>query len=184
MIDNDPPLPAQEKDPLRATGRLHTAHAEDASRSQSLVERITRGAGTPAFIGLLAVLALLWISLNLALVAANLEPFDAPPFAWLQGAAAVTALFIALLILTTQQRDDQLNELRDQLTLELAILSEEKSAKIIALLEELRRDDPSVENREDDHARDLSKAADTGAVLDALKDSQAARTEQRQRKPV
>ena len=50
------------------------------------------------------------------------------------------ALYVTVLILTTQRRDDQLASYREQLTLELAILGEQKSAKIISLLEELRRD--------------------------------------------
>jgi hypothetical protein len=40
----------------------------------------------------------------------------------------------ATMILMTQRRDDEMAMRRDQMTLELAILSEQKSAKIIALL--------------------------------------------------
>ena len=79
---------------------------------------------------------------------------------------------MTVLILTTQRREDKLAGLRDQLTLELSILSEQKSAKIIGLLEELRRDDPNISDRQDEHADALSKPADPNAVLDALKDTQ------------
>ena len=75
------------------------------------------------------------------------------------------------LILTTQRREDQLAGHREQLTLELAILSEQKSAKIIELLEEMRRDDPSLKNRVDHEAAAMSTPADPQAVLDAIKDS-------------
>ena len=44
------------------------------------------------------------------------------------------------LILATQRRENQLAQLREQLNLELAILSEQKTAKVIQLLEESRRD--------------------------------------------
>ena len=47
-----------------------------------------------------------------------------PPFAWLQGALGLLALYITTLILTTQRREDELASYREQLTLELAILSE------------------------------------------------------------
>ena len=47
---------------------------------------------------------------------------------------------MVVLILATQRREYQLAQLREQLTLELAILSEQKTAKVIQLLEESRRD--------------------------------------------
>ena len=53
---------------------------------------------------------------------------------------------------------------REQMTLELAILSEQKSAKIIALLEEFRRNDPNQGNDRDEVAEALAKAADAQVV--------------------
>jgi hypothetical protein len=84
----------------------------------------------------------------------------------------VVAGWIAL-NLSTQRRDDELASYREQLTLELAILGEQKSAKIIELLEELRRDDPTIRDRIDHDAAAMSAPADPQAVLDAIKDSHA-----------
>ena len=97
--------------------------------------------------------------------------FDRPPFAWLELLISLTALYIAILILSTQRRDDELASLREQLTLELAILSDQKAAKIIELLEELRQDHPSIRNRADPEAQAMSSPADPQSVLDALKQS-------------
>ena len=83
------------------------------------------------------------------------------------------ALYVTLLILTTQRREDQLAGYREQLTLELAILGEQKSAKIIYLLEEMRRDSPALSDRVDAEAAAMSVAADPQAVLDAIKESEA-----------
>ena len=76
-------------------------------------------------------------------------------------------------ILSTQRRDDELASHRDQLTLELAILSDRKVAKVIELLEELRRDDPSLRKRVDHAAVEMSASADPQTVLDAIKVSHA-----------
>ena len=121
---------------------------------------------------MLTVLVVGWIALNLGLSAFGRTPIDEPPFFWLQGAVTLSALYMSVLILTTQRREDKLAGLRDQLTLELSILSEQKSAKIIGLLEELRRDDPNISNRPDERAKALATPADPNAVLDALKDTQ------------
>ena len=100
----------------------------------------------------------------------GLVPFDEPPFPWLQGLIGLAALVIASLILTTQRRDDQLATYREQLTLELSILAEQKSAKIIELLEELRRDSPSLHNRIDREAAAMATPSDPQIILEAIKD--------------
>jgi uncharacterized membrane protein len=170
--DSRQSVPAHVEDTVQAVARFHAAHEADASPLQRLIERLTRRAGRPAFIALLTALVFSWIALNLGLMALGHTPVDEPPFFWLQGAVAITALYMTTLILTTQRREDKLAGLRDQLTLELSILSEQKSAKIIGLLEELRRDDPNISNRPDENADALSTPADPKAVLDALKDTQ------------
>jgi uncharacterized membrane protein len=113
-----------------------------------------------------------WLGIDLAQIAARRPPFDPWPFDGLQGLASVAALFVTVFILITQRRSDQLSELREQLTLELAMLSEQKAAKLIELLEELRRDLPNVANRVDGEADALARPADPEAVLEALKENQ------------
>lgn len=165
-------VPAHVEDTVQAVARFHSAHEAEAGRLQQAIERLTRRAGRPGFAALLTALVGGWIIVNLILIALGREPIDEPPFIWLQGAVALTALYMTVFILTTQRREDKLAGLRDQLTLELSILSEQKSAKIIGLLEELRRDAPNISDRADDHAEALATPADPDAVLDALKDTQ------------
>ena len=111
--------------------------------------------------------------MNAAAPAFGLRPLDPPPFAWFDGAVSLGALYIALLILTTQRRQDQLAQHREQLTLELTILGEQKTAKIIQLLEEARRDNPYLRNRVDEEAPAMAVAADPQSVLDAIKEAHA-----------
>jgi uncharacterized membrane protein len=94
---------------------------------------------------------------------------DPPPFVWLQGAITTGALYVAILILTTQRREEQLSSQREQLLLELAILNDQKSSKIIELLEESRRDNPMIADRIDGGARTMSTPSDHRAVMDAIK---------------
>lgn len=171
MTDETPILPAHIEDTVQAIAKLHADHQQEAGELQRLVERLTAGIGRPQFLALLTVIIALWIGGNLLIRWAGVEPWDAPPFAWLQGVLGVMALYVTVLILTTQRREDQLAGYREQLTLELAIVSEQKSAKIIALLEEMRRDNPNLKNRVDEEAAAMSVAADPQAVLDAIKES-------------
>ncbi len=171
MASDTPILPAHIEDTVQSIARLHAEHYQQATRLQRIVDRMTALMGRPSFVGLLTVAVLVWVLGNLGAAWAGWEPVDPPPFAWLGGVVSLTALYMTALILATQRREDQLAGHREQLTLELAILGEQKSAKIIKLLEEMRRDDPSLRNRVDHEATAMSMPADPQAVLDAIKDS-------------
>ena len=99
----------------------------------------------------------------------GLQAIDAPAFLWLQGAANLFSLFLVMLVLVAQKHEDELNARRDTLTLELAILSEHKIAKVIQLLEELRRDSPHVQDRVGQQAEQMAEPADAGSVLAATR---------------
>lgn len=172
MVAATPILPAHIEDTIQAIAKLHADHHQEASTLQRLVERLTAWIGRPQFIAALTLGIALWICGNLAMLLYDIKPWDEPPFSWLQGALGSLALYVTVLILTTQRREDQLAGYREQLTLELAILSEQKSAKIIALLEEMRRDSPTLKNRIDVEAAEMAVAADPQAVLDAIKESE------------
>ena len=88
--------------------------------------------------------------------------------------ATLAALAMGMLILATQRREDVLAEKRSQLTLELALLNETKSAKIISLLEELRRDSPALDDRVDPESDAMSTPTDPQSVLAAIQDRAAA----------
>lgn len=163
-------LPAHVESTVEALARLHAEHYEGATPLQKAVDRATARVGQPGSITFLTVLVVGWPLLNLAMMAFGRNPWDAPPFFWMQGAVALTALYMTLLILATQRREDELASRREQMTLELSILSEQKSAKIIELIEELRRDMPMLQNRVDQEASDMSVPADPQAVFAAIKD--------------
>ena len=64
--------------------------------------------------------------------------------------------------------DEELADRRSQLTLQLAIMSERKLAKLISLVEEQRRDNFLLEKREDPEANELAKPVDLAASLDRI----------------
>ncbi len=173
MSDGTRILPIHIEETIRSIAELHAEHHRGATPIQRIVERLTAFVGRPRFIGLLTIASVLWISLNGVAPLFGLAPFDPPPFPWFDGAVSLAALYIALLILTTQRRQDQLAQHREQLTLELTILSEQKTAKIIQLLEEARRDNPNLRDRVDEEAAAMAIPADPQSVLDAIKETHA-----------
>ena len=168
-----PILPAHIEDTIHSIARLHAAHHQAASPLQRVADRMTRFLGRPRFIGLLTLFVIGWVGLNLIAAGLGYRAFDPPPFPWLGLATSVVSLYMVVLVLTTQRREDQLAQHREQLTLEVAIVNETKTAKIIELLEEMRRDNPALPNRIDEEALAMAEPADPQSVLDAIKQTHA-----------
>jgi uncharacterized membrane protein len=167
-MSDDPILPAHIEQTVEMIAELHRQHQQRATPSQKVVAQLTAAASRPRFVGLLTIVFGLWIGLNGLVKLAGYAPPDPPPYSYIQAITGISGVYITLLILITQRRENQLAEARDQLTLELAIVNEQKSAKIIALLEEMRRDLPNLPDRPDPEAEQLSTPADPQAVMDAL----------------
>ena len=104
-----------------------------------------------------------WITLDLALPQLGRAALDPFPFPLLSAAVSTIGLYLAAMILISQRHDDEMATRREQMTLELAILSEQ-SAKIFALLEEFRRNDPNQGNDRDEVAEALAEPADAQVV--------------------
>lgn len=170
-MTDTPILPPHIENTIAAITEIHREHHRRATPSQKAVAQLTALASRPRFVGGLTVLLILWIGGNgLASLAGYAAP-DPPPFAYLQTMTGVAGVYITLLILITQRHENRLAEARDQLTLELAILNEQKSAKLIALMEEMRRDNPSLPDRPDEEAESLAQPADPQVVLEALRNT-------------
>ena len=134
---NIPPpiLPDHIDETIRSIAQLRAEHHDNATSLQRTVDRMTILLSRPRFIGVITVIVVGWMSLNLLAAALGVRPIDPPPFAWLGGAVSLVSLYMVVLILATQRREDQLAQRRELLILELAILSEQKTAKVIQLLD-------------------------------------------------
>jgi uncharacterized membrane protein len=169
-----PILPVHIEETIRSIARLHAEHHGAASPQQRAVDRLTALLGRPVFISVLALVIIGWIAANLLAIALGHHPLDPPPFQWLTGAISLVSLFMVVLVLGAQRHEEQIARHRELLTLELAILSEQKTAKVIQLLEEVRRDNPLIHDRVDHEANAMAQPADPQSVLDAIKETHAA----------
>jgi uncharacterized membrane protein len=153
---------------ISSIAKLRAEHQENATPMQRRVDRVAKFLGRPRFIASISLVVVGWVGLNLVSAALGFRAVDPPPFPWLSEAVSLVSLYMVVLILIAQEREDQLGRQREMLILELAILSEQKIAKVIQLLEESRRDDPNICDRRDPEAETMGQAADTRSVLDAI----------------
>ena len=163
-------LPVHIEETIQSIAGLNAEHRANATHHQRFVDRITSLLGRASFIAALTTFVVGWVSLNWFAVALGYRALDPPPFAWLDVAASLFSLFLVVLLLVAQKHEDELNAHRDTLTLELSILTEHKIAKVIQLLEELRRDSPHVQDRDDSQAEQMAEPADAGSVLAAVRE--------------
>ncbi|BDI34323.1 hypothetical protein CCAX7_63740 [Capsulimonas corticalis] len=137
---------------------------------QRSVERVVATLGRPMFLYVVLGSIALWIGYNELAPREHWRLFDSPPFSWLQGCISLGGLLIAIVILISQNRQGKLAESRAQLDLQVNLLAEQKVAKLIALVEELRRDLPSVRDRRDLEAEAMASATNPEQVLAALEE--------------
>jgi uncharacterized membrane protein len=153
---------------IHAVLDFYTRENERISYWQRLAERVSLVIGQPAFLGLILLLVAVWTVGDIAMRMLGLPEFDPPPFFWLQGIIGLAALLTTTVILIRQNRMAQLEEQRAHLDLKVTLLTEQKAAKMIDLLEELRRDLPNVKNRHDPQAAVLQQSMNPDLVLAAL----------------
>jgi uncharacterized membrane protein len=161
-------LPSHIEGTVQAIAQLQNEHHQEATTLDHAIDQATGVLGRPAFLVFVTLIICLWAGLNLMLPLIGEVPLDPAPFPWLISGVSLMSLYMATLILTTQRRADKLARRREQMTLELAFLGEHKNAKIIALLEELRRDSPNVKNRVDQEADAMATPVDAHAMLNAI----------------
>ena len=156
---------------IATVAELRAQAEHEVDRHQRTAEKITAWLGRPRFLYLQMFLMSVWVAVNVFARHYGATPFDPPPFNLLISVVNVAALLMATVVLITQNRQGKLAERHEQLDLQINMLNDQRTAKIIALLEELRRDMPSVKNRVDLEADALAETINPTEVLAALETS-------------
>ncbi len=169
MASQDQDIPPHVEETVAAIVRLHTEHQSQASSARRFVNRATAFVARPRTLAVITAIIAGWIATNIAIEAAGRAAPDPSPYPLLATVLQAAALYLAAMILIVQRHDDELSARRAQLTLELSILAERKTAKIIELLEEFRLNDPHQSNRRDEVAEALAEPSDPQVVLNAIR---------------
>lgn len=156
---------------IETIGQLVSKAEQRITRQQRAVERLTSRLGRPHTVYSILALVIVWTLFNMVEEHFGVHEPDPPPFYWLQGVMSLTALLTTILVLTSQNRQMAIAEQRAHLDLQINLLTEQKVTKLIALVEELRRDLPDVRDRRDTIAERMQEPVDPAAVVVALDDT-------------
>jgi uncharacterized membrane protein len=158
----------------QTVAELHRRAEEGVSGHQRLLERVAAGLGRPVSVYLVVTGVLAWVLANGSVgQRLGFRAFDPPPFDLLQCLMTGSALVTSIVVLVSQNRQGAMSRRRSLLSLHVTLLVEHKVAKLISLVEELRRDMPAVHDRNDPEAAAMTRTVDPQAVMDKLEQATA-----------
>jgi uncharacterized membrane protein len=140
--------------------------------SQVGIERFIRFVGRPWLAYGVVLFLAAWIVGDAIFAHVDGHAFDPARFPWLQLVASFFSLGMTVLILIAENHQGMVAERRAQVTLQIALVSEQKIAKVIELLESLRRDAPGVPDRLDEEADRMAEATDLREALVEMEHAQ------------
>jgi uncharacterized membrane protein len=168
----DSSIPPAVNQNIQAIEAYYAREEQRVRPAQRVLERLSAALGRPWFLITIMAFVSCWIAWNLIASRFGMQPFDPPPFAALEGIVSLIALLVTSILLTGQNRLAQLERRREQLALQVNILTEQKTTKLVTLIEELRRDLPMVRDRHDPDAASLQQPTDATSILNALEQRQ------------
>ncbi|NJR40902.1 MAG: DUF1003 domain-containing protein [Leptolyngbyaceae cyanobacterium CSU_1_4] len=149
---------------------LETRHESSLPLHQRIIEKTAASFGQPWFLYFQLIFFTGW-GFSSGLIHERLVQWQVPRFNIYEQGLDVASLLISTGVLIYQARQEKIAEERSHLTLQLNLLTEQKIAKLIALVEELRTDLPNVRNRHDSEASEMQKTTNPQVVLNALKET-------------
>ncbi|MGI9077281.1 MAG: DUF1003 domain-containing protein [Gemmatimonadaceae bacterium] len=116
----------------RAVLAIKAEHAADRSKMEVVADRLTRSASSPLFFLAHVIWFAGWILWNVG--ALGFRQFDPFPFGLLTMVVSLEAIFLSIFVLMAQGRESQIAELREEVTLQVLLRSEEEITKVLQLI--------------------------------------------------
>ena len=116
----------------RAIQSLKAQHRAERTTMEVVADGLSRAAGSPTFFVLHVVWFAVWITWNVG--ALGLRPFDPFPFGLLTMVVSLEAIFLSIFVLMAQRRESAIAELREEITLQVLLRSEEEITKTLQLV--------------------------------------------------
>ena len=106
---------------------------ERRTLTEKLADNLTRWFGSFWFVALNFFVFVAWIFLNSNIVP-GIIPFDPFPFIFLTMTVSLEAIFLAVFILMSQNREAKIKDLREEIDLHVNIIAEQEITKLMHLL--------------------------------------------------
>ncbi|MDQ6786655.1 MAG: DUF1003 domain-containing protein [Acidobacteriota bacterium] len=128
--------------------RLENAAKESQTTSERIAEVIANFCGSMTFVWVHVLWFGVWVLVN---TLPGVEPFDPFPFTFLTLVVSLEAIFLSTFILISQNQETRITERRNNLDLQINLLTEQENTKMLQILERIAEkvgvvidDDPTV----------------------------------------
>jgi len=121
---------------VEAMRRLEAAQALRRTTADRVAAGIARFCGSMTFVWIHVAVFAAWIGYN---ALPWFQPFDPYPFTFLTLVVSLEAIFLSTFILISQNYDMRLSERRNQLDLQINLLSEQENTKMLQILERIAK---------------------------------------------
>jgi uncharacterized membrane protein len=124
----------------------------------------------PGFFFSMATLHAAWLLLNTGWIP-GVRPWDPYPFVMLATIASVEAPFIALLVLMRQHRDQRIDELREEVSLQVNLHVEREATRTLRMLRRIEEHLGLERDEEDPHLDRMMEDLDPRHLLAEVEES-------------
>jgi uncharacterized membrane protein len=115
-----------------AVHSFRAAFNKRRTKTQQLIDRISAFSGSVAFLILNALIFAIWILYNVRIL--HVKPFDPFPFVLLTTIVSLEAIILSIFVLISQNHQSTLAELREEIDLQVNLISEREITKILRLV--------------------------------------------------
>ncbi len=130
-------LAERHKEKLRHKKRVIQSYRAKADARRTPADKVadflTVRLGSVVFLFLNVVWFLVWITINTGLVS-GIKPFDPFPFGLLTMTVSLEAIFLAIIVLISQNRAAKVAEIREEIDLQITTISESEVTQAIYML--------------------------------------------------
>lgn len=154
---------------IEAIARLEQEAIETRSPGERLSDVFTRFMGSMPFVVLHLIGLAIWFSWNLG--AFGLEPFDPFPFGILTLIVSTEGVILAIFVLISQNRMSRLANQRAHLNLQISLLAEQETTKILQRLKTIADHLHIRETERDEEIERLSQSTHLEVLAEELKRS-------------
>lgn len=152
---------------IETIARLEQAAIEHRSRGEKVSDHFTRFMGSMTFVVLHLIWLGIWFAWNLG--AFGLEPFDPFPFGILTLIVSTEGVFLAIFVLISQNRMGRLANQRAHLNLQISLLAEQETTKILQRLKTIADHLEIRETAQDEEIERLSQSTHLEVLAEELK---------------
>jgi len=137
------------------------------SRSEAIYESIGGSIGTLKFVVFQVAGVILWVAINAGLIP-PIQPFDHFPFPILNQIVAFEAVLMTAFVLMKQNRMSKLADRRAHLNLQISLLTERETTKIIGMLLEIGKRFDIQHKMLDEESSQLSRLLTIETLIETL----------------